>query len=315
MVEMMRVFVDNIPFYKDQCIEWQNKKTSLLKHLDDIKTLSLGGSHILYGVNPHCFDDVCFNFGLSSIDLFGMWNLLNIYGEKLTNLQNVIVRIGLFIPSHELIKTGEAWRCFYYRDIFGIPYDIDGKNEEYTEWKQNISDVLGDLYLGYKEQTWFGKWLATERYEGHLKGFLRNDSQLKYLSLINEWCVKHKKRLICVLAPTRSDVQDVSSKSVINLLCNYVREYAPYAELVNLFYDSDFTDDDFGDTDHLNKFGADKFSIKLNEIIKNDKIDNRKNYLYRYLFIGFIINLPFVRPFVKYDYILKIRDKIKNNWC
>ena len=39
--------------------------------------------------------------------------------------------------------------------------------------------------------------------------------------------------------------------------------------MVNLFYDSDFTDDDFGDTDHLNKFGADKFSIKL---LKDDKL-------------------------------------------
>ena len=303
--------MDNEEYYFVK--EVLEKRFFLEKHYDDIKTLAIGGSNIDYAINPYFFNDTCFNLGLISLDLFGMWHLLNDYGKKIKSLKNVIIRIGIFNPSFELIKTSERWRCFYYKEIFGIPYETSEKNEEYFRLKKSIIDSITDnYYLGYGDHG-FGDLDAETRWNGHLKSFVRNDSQLKYLKLINEWCVKNKKRLICIITPNRTDYKEITSKSIIKLLKYYVREYAPYAELYSFYYDKDFIIDDFGDVDHLNKHGAEKISRKINAILNTPPAE--KNWhLSLYLLGAFLVTLPIVRCFMQYEFIQKFRRKIQQYW-
>lgn len=306
----------NIQFDRKLCEELWDKNVSLRNKCDRINTLVIGNSHLFYGVIPKVFDIPCFNLSVSSIDLFACWALLKKYGENLKNLKTVITCISVFSPGFDLTKTTEKWRCFYHKDLLGIPYDIDANNLEYTSWKQEARNRKTDNdYMGFNDQTgFFGQWNAKDRYVAHLKHFCRDESQLKYLSLINDWCAENKKRFICVITPHRADYVAQSSQSIIRLLKNYVREYAPYAEFYSFFDDPGFKDDDFGDTDHLNKIGAEKFSKILNKIINNKKPNIKKVKLPGYLFYAGLINLPFVRCFVMPGYVRKIRSKIEKYW-
>lgn len=288
--------IENFDFNEDFYNELYDKKYAFYKHRKKIKTVIIGGSHINHGINPKYFDDMTLNFGFTSIDFFAMWNVVNIYCEKLPKLKNIVIRISVFCPGYDLSKVNEKWRCLYYKHILGVPYDVDSDREEFTEYEKSLSQrKIDDDFLGYKKPTWFGPWDAKERYNGHLKNFYRNDSQLKYLSLINNWCIKHKKRLICIIAPHRSDYVAASSKDVMEQLENYVHKYAPWSEFYSFFDDPDFIYDDFGDTDHLNEQGAKKFSMKLNKIIKY-------KHLLKLLRV-YITSLPLIRRFLKLYYV------------
>lgn len=302
--------IDNIPFYKVFCDELYDKKQALYKHKDDIKTLVIGSSQCNYGVDPKYFDSCTFNFSSASMDFFTIYSLIKIYGPQLSNLENIIIRIGIFCPGYDLSKTGESWRCYYYKKILGVPYDVDAESKEFEEYENQLQErKIEDDFLGYNKQTWFASWNVKERYQGHLKNFCRNDTSLKWLSLMDKWCVENKKRFIVIITPHRSDYVNESSNSIIKLLQNYVHEYAPCAEFYNFFYDKDFTDDDFGDTDHMKETGAEKLSKKLNEIINNKK---KKEYnISLYLFLLALSNLPLIQRFFSYDYIQKIRYKCK----
>ncbi len=275
------MYINNIIFNNDLCNEVYDKKTSLKAHKKSIQTLFVGTSHTNYGINPAYFDSTTFNFGLTSLDMKGMYHLLNMYIKILPNLENVFIEMSIFSPGFDLIKTSDKWMAFYYKEILGIPYDVDADTKQLQSWKKQAKTrkVKNDYY-GYKKQTWFGNWIAQDRYETHLKHCLRVPKPLKYLKLIDKLCVNNGKRLIVFVPPCRNDYESFISVRVKELLKRYVSIYAPNAEFYSFLSNKSFSLVDFGDTDHLkhNTSGVLKLAKKMNNIIKmNKKITTKNN--------------------------------------
>lgn len=231
------MYLNNIIFDNDFCNEIFDKKIAFLAHKESINTIVIGSSHTNYGINPAYFNLTTFNFGLTSLDMMGAYYLLNIYAKDLPNLENVIIEMSIFSPGFDLIKTNEKWRCFYYKQILSIPYDIDANPKILHDWEmQTQTRKIKNNYFGYERQTWFGNWSAKERYASHLKHCLRKPEPLKYLKLINKWCADNGKRLIIFVPPCRPDYENHISLHVKKLLNCYIYQLMHQMQSIIRFY-------------------------------------------------------------------------------
>lgn len=233
----------------------------------DIRCVAIGGSHVDYGIDPSVFRLKTFNFGLTSLDLFGMYHLLRYIVRRAPKLKTVIVRYGFFSCGNELVKTSECWRCGAYKHLFNIPYPV---KVNVPMPKAPVDEYVGDYY-GYHNPQYFMSIPAEQRIKPHLKHFYRNTSQLKYLRKIARICRRRHLKLILFLPPNRSDYSALVPDIVLSKSIKYMKKYAPGAQVYSFFTKipgaNGFDDSDFGDTDHTNNTGARKLSWRLNDVM------------------------------------------------
>lgn len=194
---MSNTVLENV--YIDQVFleKLYRKKKAFEKHAKKIKTVAFSSSHLDYGFIPVMFDKKAFNFSFTSMDYFGMYHLLKYVLDKAPNVKNVVIGAAIFANGYDLAKTGEKWRCVYCKEVLGIPYPIDCQDKEFCAMNDQVkkSDIhIGADYYGFDNPTWFGSWSAEQRVQGHVKNFLRDTSQLKYLNEMYKLCYLHLSR-------------------------------------------------------------------------------------------------------------------------
>ena len=265
---------------KEFCKNCLLKQKSFKENCNNIVTVAMRGSHCDYGFNPECMEETAFNFGLTSMDLFGSYHLYQYINNLCPKLKNVIVFYGFFLNGFELSKTREKWRCVYYHDIFNIPYPLNNflssDIKKMQKFYKKIPKIQVDAepFYGYYTPNATVYSDAEKRVKGHLKNYNRSDNGLVYLEKIYQQTKVNRQNLCVIIPPFREDYlknlpEDIEKGAISKLV-----KIIPENQIYNFLHDGDFNIEDFADTDHLNPYGAKKLSIKINKILQKLVGDN-----------------------------------------
>lgn len=266
--------------YKDHWME---------THKGDVETLVLGGSQTFYGVRPDLLDGIAFNLANVSQGLeYDLW-LLKKY--ECPKLKTVIIPISYPTLFSDKLEDGEEWyRIIYYRLYMGVGnpnHSIFSKyNYEFCYWRSfqdKITKVLfkhsnsgyDDLGWGntYKlraknNESWDSGSEASVAIERHTHTDFSNlNKNEQYLREIAKECIKQNITLVLITPPCWKLYNEMMDEKQYNKMKDVVRNIEEEYGVVYFDYlqDNRFGADDFYDSNHLTEYGAEKFSIILNE--------------------------------------------------
>jgi len=292
----MEFLIRNIPN------DYKYKKEFLDANSDDIEVLFFGSSHTYYGVNPKYISGKAFNASHISQSIDYDYEILKKYKEKLKMLKYIVVPIDYFTLFSRVSTGGEAWRVKNYGIYYGIKkgYNINEYSEiltikpslnmqriysYYLNKKSPLTSSVLGYGINYKKQMDLektGKIAAKRHTKSDKKYFEKNKIILQKMIDI----VKRKKvKVILYTSPAyRTYVSNTDTNQLKMTLqaIDIAVESNSNCEYYNFFEDSTFKASDFRDADHLNKFGAKKLSLKLNDILsdlnKNQTINCKQNH-------------------------------------
>ena len=287
-VELLLLTQTNIYSYKRQYVE---------NHINTLKILFLGNSHIEEAVKPELVGEDCFNLAISGRAVVYDVELAKRYIPQMTNLQTVFMPLdypkfnfkrGTKNKHEKRVREmdwGRLYKCMYYKymDIRIDPFyywsEILNSGINYmtrfwsSEEKNRECDSLGYIPLDIKKRN--SNWqyrnmppiidtslpIDTEDFNT-----LRN----QYRTLA-ELTHNAGARLVLLGTPLYKTYLDDLNPEVLNELENFVKDLQkdfPNVEYYDFTADPNFLDEDFNDASHLTDSGARKFSEKLREIAK-----------------------------------------------
>ena len=269
--------------------DYQLKKAYLDKNASKINTLILGSSHSFYGINPEYFSKHTFNAAYVSQTLDLDEELLQIYKEKFSNLETVIIPIS-YASLFETLETDvEKWRLKNYILYYGF--------ENKYRFKDNFETLNHDILLNIKKTVKFYVFdisfitssnmgwgtnfssKSNQKFEGEftakkhtVNNFKLFDANLKNLQKIIQLCQKKKVKILFITTPTHTSYYKNVNKMQLLKTTNTIYELVqknPNCEYLNLLDSEKFIATDFHDADHLNEIGAKKLSLFLDKKINS----------------------------------------------
>ena len=260
---------------------YYDKYDYIVSHLDDIKILALGHSHIADGVNMIALNDSGYNAAIPGRHIYYDMCIVEEFAPQMNNLKIVILPLGYnfqYSKFHDVRQKTAMRKSFGYiwpEDNKFIPaLDIIGGGE--TLWRlfknQNEMqslDSLGHQHLKKTDRP--ALWNRSEpRVPSNLKCDLKNrDTYIQYYKRIAKTCLKSKLRLIIITMPAWHEYYEKTTPDGIADLYNIVdsiRKVNPDVDYYNMIDDRRFVTDDFFDASHLNEDGA----LKFTDILKNE---------------------------------------------
>lgn len=267
--------------------EFKNSQIDLEKEF--IKTLILGSSHSMYGLNPEYFTEQAYNLGHVSQTIDLDYYLLEKYIKVLPKLKTVIVRLS-YTTMHEQIKTGaESWRLKDYNLYYNLnvsnalKYESEGLS---VKLKNNLTR-LKDYYLDHKKMIKVETtgWASFE--EEHAmrsietvgpivakkhtaKDDMLVEENLQFLDKLVKLCDDEGIKVLLVTLPAHKSYRDNLEKHQLEVVVSAgekMKKKYHHCRYLNLLKDDDFKDEDFYDADHLNRDGAKKLSILVDGFI------------------------------------------------
>jgi len=267
------------------------KKIQLEKHANTVETLILGGSHAYYGIIPDYLESNSFNLAYDSQFLNFDRILLKKYIDSLPNIKNVIIMIAYPTLSHRYNEGDEVYRKFnyfryydldpppknwyqkYYFELFRLPFK---KN-----FQRIISYLRGEEMIHSTVKGWCleGKKEISKNLEQsalHTAKLLENNSMdftpgLRELNDIFFMCEQRKVKVYLITFPTWEGFRELINMKKFDKMietCETLADQNKNVEYYNFTDDSRFTREDYYDSDHLNDEGARKFTLIINELIK-----------------------------------------------
>ncbi|WP_396217342.1 hypothetical protein [Flavobacterium sp.] len=269
--------------------DYQLKKSYLDKNASKINTLILGSSHTFYGINPKYFSKHTFNAAYVSQTLDLDEELLQIYKEKFSNLETVIIPIS-YASLFETLETDvEKWRLKNYILYYGF--------ENKYRFTDNFETLNHDILLNIKKTVkfyvfdksfitssnlgWGTNFNSKERkkFEGQytakkhtVNNFKLFDGNLKNIQKIIEFCQKKNIKILFITTPTHlsyyKNLNQIQLSKTIKTINELVQKNQNCSYL-NLLKSDKFITADFYDADHLNDIGAKKLSLLLDKKINS----------------------------------------------
>lgn len=275
-----------------------NQKRSFFEaRMDRISILSLGTSHIYYGVNPDYFSLYGFNLSNTDQSLYYDKRLTLKYIDKMPRLKIVIIEVCYFSLYYQLRNNPvENWRDYFYSQFWGINYKdlplwdmkryskialyTPDKVKEFNRSGFHVNlagNMDGNGYMrldtsktgeneklnaaeGKTKMELWRKLIDTTQY-----GYIYNDLAAFVKELKNR-----KIEVIFINAPVLPFISDLCDTAIFNKnnqsIANLCNTY--HCKYFNYFTDTRFARKEFIDVDHLNMAGAAHFS----EIINNEII-------------------------------------------
>ena len=271
--------------------EYSIKREFLDKNASEINILILGSSHAYRGINPEYFSNYTFNAAMFSQSLDYDLRILENYNNEFDNLNTLIIPISYPTLYTNLEMGIENWRAKNYN----IYYDFsnDWKFTYSTEilnstLKKNLSRIKDQYFfkrnhiemgpLGWEgiarratklelEET--GIEAATRHTIDTSEAF--NDN-INYLKKITNLASERNWQIILVIPPAYKTYRDNLSQVQLSrtiYLCKNLSVENSHVKFLNLIDSPLFNEADFYDADHLNSWGAKKFSILIDQMIKN----------------------------------------------
>ena len=281
-------------FYRTVPTNYSFKHQEILKHRDSIEVLIFGDSHAMYGINPKYLDKEAFNLANLSQTIYFDKLLFQSYVDQLPNLECIIIPMEYTTMSQADNTEEDIWRKYFYNAQMGLNVPIIKwyNPKKYSlalsqkmvrtvkalnTWRQTNTLVNCDNNgwgLGYNSSV---DSLDVDRLA---KVISRKHDDAKYdisqnlerVKSIVKVCKKKNINVILVNLPVTNQyfnllVQDevleiLKQSYILNAQNKHVKN-------LNLVQDPRFYLEDFQDVDHLNRNGAKKCSVILNEFIKD----------------------------------------------
>ncbi len=267
--------------------EFKNSQLDLQK--ESVKTLMIGSSHIMYGLNSDYFEENSYNLGHVSQTIDMDYYLLEKYIKILPKLKTVVMRLS-YTTLHEQLKTGpEAWRLKNYNLYYGLNFSnaLKYKSEILSVKLKNNLSRLKDYYFNNEKMITVEQsgWAYFDQDQAdipiHLLGFdaakrhtIKDDAlvseNLEFLNKIVKLCNKEGVKVLLVTLPAHQSYIDNLEQHQLDIVTSAgkrMNETYDNCDYLNLLNDDNFKDEDFYDADHLNRDGAKKLSILVDGII------------------------------------------------
>lgn len=282
--------------------DYAYKSNWMNKNCQNIETLCIGPSIILYDINPEYLSTRAFNAAhlLESINYDHF--IFNNYIDKMDSLKYLIIGIDYWTLFCELEESPEWWRaqdyfiyydCNYHKNQFKYRYKFHHPNLETLRNAQNaFLTLLGkrnDTHLTVNELGYSTKYSFENRKEnwdnGIEEGALHNSfinmninkahiiENGKHIYDIISKCESKNIQVLLINTPFYDTyISNTNSKyvEVKNEFCKYFDEHFSNTKYFDFTNDSRFTGDDFYDSNHLNDEGARKFTLIVDSIIQTN---------------------------------------------
>ena len=282
---LLELSIRNIPnFYK-------HKISRIYTNAESIKTLIIGNSYALYGINPEYLDNNAFNMSMAGQSLYYDYKILQKTVDTLKNLDCVILNLSYFSLHYTLEKSQSRHR----QSNYSIYYKIKPKKiKYYTEILSGYPAywqlvMISDYYIKGKRNSYPDNGclvsedtlninnlnkLASSRATMHNKyikqGVNDQNENKEYLEKIIRICLANNLKLILITIPTTSAYQNLINLENLELIKESYKEVIsgyPNTIYLDKFNCNEFEHTDFFDDSHLNKNGARKLTQKINEYI------------------------------------------------
>lgn len=271
------------------------KRAFFEKQLDSIEIINLGSSQALYSINPSYIHPKAFNLALLSQTFFYDKRITLKYIDQMPKLKMVILPINYFAFWHQIHDGEEPWRDYYYSYYWGIDYpethwyDIKKYSAVFLYEPKNVLGIARNnfksfLLLNMKPDGWvqvdaIGNDTSIADASGLKRATLHNKlinpkrtaSIVEDVSSFIEELKKRNIRVVFILTPVCSTYSKYLEPAVVasndSLLKLLEEKYK--ISTFNYMNDTSFARTDFFNNDHLNKYGSQKFSKR----IQHDIID------------------------------------------
>lgn len=270
---------------------FQLKESYLQSNATEIETLILGSSHMLYGLNPKYFNSRTFNASNKSqspdIDLA----ILKSYGSSFFNLKTLVIRLSYDTLFEQLKNSSVDWRLKNYKLYTTVKFDYKFRHssEILSTGTRQALKTLKDNYLDYipllhcDSLGWGNDLKRKEKPDIEKVGVkvakrhtamnwdLLKDN-IKNFDEILSWCKKRDIKVFIITPPGYKSYSDNLKEEQLNKMIEVGEQLAlryNNCTYINFLMSKDFVLHDFFDPDHLNAIGAKKFSLIINDLIKN----------------------------------------------
>jgi len=280
---VIEVFLRHIPN------DYTYKNEYLNSYSDKIELLILGSSHAYYDINPDYITSLnSFNAGYVSQFIDIDYKILDKYRDNWSNLKYIIVPIDYFTLFINLSDAEESWRKKDYNIYYG--FKLSNKLSDNTELfsvdlRSNIKRLF-EYYIkhdsfitctelgygiGYREPADLmvsGKEAAMRHTVNDYSVLKKN---LKIINCILDFASEKNVKVIFLTLPAYKSYISELDETQLDLTMSTMKKITEENAICfyfNFLQDIRFTPDDYRDADHLNFNGARKFSLILDEILK-----------------------------------------------
>lgn len=257
----------------------QRKRQAWERAADSVRVLILGSSHAQFGLRPDAFAVPAFNLaGFSQTFRYDSALLVRSI-SRMPRLRTVILSVSYFSFQEELGPKVEPWRCWSYRDAWGIPPPASLRSYEPQRWSRALrlgnwrsvvqalkgfppmpdlvpigpdgwGEALEPRSLRPRDSTW-----ARERIEGWRSSMdrARCSTQVRRLGQILSMARSAGLEAVLVATPVLEPLRRLEDPSVRRENRRWIDSLARAHGATALDFEADpsFVDGDFVDMDHL----------------------------------------------------------------
>ena len=283
------------------------KKDRLANQTDDIDTLVLGSSSAFYGIAPSCLDGHAYNLANVSQSCYYSDALLKQQYPNLPKLRRVIFQVNYSELGTELDEGLDNWRIYFYFQVWGIEprhrsdlmdlrsisslelrknqFSLGSLRRGITAWKSHSA------WRGFADDRnidscgWWSRAAAssispikTDEEVQKVVNYQTNTINLNpdcpgndALKQSLDFCKEHKLQAIIVTTPVQNAYRKYMDKEIWSSTENAIHDFERHGLCVyaNFLEWEGLQNSDFDDPNHLSKFGAVKFTRKLNEFLND----------------------------------------------
>lgn len=283
-IEFLLFLRPNIYSYKRAYVE---------EHINDIRCLLLGNSHIANALKPNLLGNDVFNMAISGRNIVYDIELAKRYVPQMTQLEILIMPFDYHDfyfdrakdnPNEMKKPSGRqgTYKCMYYKymdirvDGFWYWSEILNSKLDYMKrFLKNDVDARGCDSLGYVKNSLSKRNVNWKnRYLPKIIDTTIDANREKQKLLFSRYCTLAKlangqgAKLVLLVTPMYKTYNNSTNPVVIREMKSFVaslRQKYPNIEYYDYSTDERFVDEDFDDSSHLTDIGANKFSKIVKE--------------------------------------------------
>lgn len=273
--------------------EYSYKRAYVEEHINDIRCLLLGNSHIANALKPNLLGNDVFNMATLGRDIVYDIDLAKRYVPQMKRLEFLIIPLeyNQFYFDRQkdnpgekgkLSGLGESRKCMYYK-YMGIRVDgfwywseiLNSKLDYMSRFLKNDKDAVECDSLGYRGNNILNRkynwkdWLLPKIVDTTIDANREKQKLLfsRYCTLA-ELANAQGAKLVLLATPMYKTYNNSTNPVVIREMKSFVanlKQKYPNVEYFDYSRDKRFVDEDFWDSSHLNDIGANKFSKIVKE--------------------------------------------------
>lgn len=273
--------------------EYSYKRAYVEEHINDIRCLLLGNSHINHALKPNILGNGVFNMAIAGRNIVYDIELAKRYVPQMTQLEILIMPFDYhdFYFDREKNNPNEmkkplgrqgTYKCMYYKymdiRVDGFWYwseMLNSKLDYMKRFLKNDVDARECDFLGYVKNS------LSKRNNNWKNMFLPkiidttiDANREKQKLLFSRYCtlaelaMNQGAKLVLIFTPLYKTYNNSTNPVVIKEMESFVanlKQRYPNVEFYDYSTDKRFADEDFWDASHLTDIGANKFSKIVKE--------------------------------------------------